>query len=113
MGFETVPQRRRRWMRKRLREQGNRCAYCGVNFENLEAGKPTADHYIPLGKGGMETFSNIVAACSPCNHKKANTMPAPDSKWWLGPPKTDSIDPDYQSHISYVCGPNGRGTNPL
>jgi 5-methylcytosine-specific restriction endonuclease McrA len=45
------------------------CQYCG---ERLERSELTMDHVIPRSQGGARTFKNIVAACKPCNHKKAN-----------------------------------------
>ncbi len=42
------------------------CQYCGSR-EDL-----TFDHLVPRSKGGQTTWENVVAACSPCNLKKAN-----------------------------------------
>ena len=44
------------------------CQYCGRG-EDL-----TFDHLIPRSKGGQTTWDNVVAACSPCNLRKANKM---------------------------------------
>jgi len=35
----------------------------------------TADHIIPLSRGGKDEPDNIVAACGECNRAKADTMP--------------------------------------
>lgn len=45
------------------------CQYCNTihTRNNL-----TLDHVIPLSKGGKTEWRNIVAACSPCNARKAN-----------------------------------------
>ena len=45
------------------------CQYCGVR-EDL-----TFDHVIPRSKGGTTTWNNVVAACSPCNLRKADRLP--------------------------------------
>ncbi|PTV96583.1 5-methylcytosine-specific restriction endonuclease McrA [Rhodobacter aestuarii] len=42
------------------------CQYCGAK------GDLTFDHVIPRSKGGVTSWENVVAACAPCNLKKAN-----------------------------------------
>jgi 5-methylcytosine-specific restriction endonuclease McrA len=46
------------------------CQYCNVR-EDL-----TFDHVIPRSKGGQTTWENVVAACSPCNLRKGDRLPA-------------------------------------
>lgn len=48
---------------------GFQCVYCGAGHEL------TFDHVIPRSKGGRTSWTNIVAACSPCNLKKGGRMP--------------------------------------
>lgn len=43
-----------------------RCQYCGSR------GDLTFDHVVPRSRGGRTSWENVVAACSPCNLKKAN-----------------------------------------
>ena len=43
------------------------CAYCGREFSSQRL---TRDHVIPISKGGSDTWTNVVAACMPCNQKK-------------------------------------------
>ncbi|MBO0906032.1 HNH endonuclease [Jiella sonneratiae] len=45
------------------------CQYCGSPHEL------TFDHVVPRSKGGLTTWENVVAACSPCNLKKGGLMP--------------------------------------
>ena len=45
------------------------CQYCGSRHDL------TFDHVIPRSKGGMTTWENVVAACSPCNLRKADRLP--------------------------------------
>lgn len=45
----------------------NRCAYCGAKAE-------TVDHVVPRSRGGEHTWENCVAACSKCNHRKADKL---------------------------------------
>ena len=42
------------------------CQYCGSK------GDLTFDHVLPRSKGGLTSWENVVAACSPCNLRKAN-----------------------------------------
>jgi 5-methylcytosine-specific restriction endonuclease McrA len=86
---DTAMERRRVWDRERKRTQrstrlsmaewlplvahvverdGGRCTYCG-DTENL-----TADHVVPLTRGGTNDPSNLTACCVPCNTKKGNRL---------------------------------------
>ncbi len=40
------------------------CQYCGAK------GDLTFDHVLPRSRGGVTSWENVVAACSPCNLKK-------------------------------------------
>jgi 5-methylcytosine-specific restriction endonuclease McrA len=46
-----------------------RCQYCGESFP---AAQLTFEHVVPRSKGGETAWTNIVAACDPCNVKKDN-----------------------------------------
>ena len=48
------------------------CQYCGIRSpaEGL-----TFDHVVPKSRGGRTTWSNVVAACEPCNLRKGGMMP--------------------------------------
>lgn len=48
------------------------CQYCGNQFS---PDKLTYDHVTPRSRGGKTTWTNIVTACLPCNHRKANKTP--------------------------------------
>ncbi len=43
-----------------------RCQYCGAR------GELTFDHVVPRSAGGVTSWQNVVAACSPCNLKKGS-----------------------------------------
>lgn len=43
----------------------NECQYCGAAAENI-------DHVVPRAKGGRHEWTNVVAACIPCNSAKAD-----------------------------------------
>lgn len=51
---------------------GFRCQYCG---SPKRMGELNYDHVVPRHVGGRTTWENIVAACYPCNSRKANRTP--------------------------------------
>ena len=44
------------------------CQYCGSK------GDLTFDHVLPRSRGGVTSWDNVVAACSPCNLRKGNRL---------------------------------------
>lgn len=59
-----------------LRRDNFYCAYCYKRFDKSDL---TLDHVVPRsmwkGKDSPTNWTNIVACCLPCNHKKANRTP--------------------------------------
>lgn len=58
-----------RYSKRRLLERDKHsCGYCG---------KPanTVDHVVPRSRGGLSEWTNAVASCLKCNHKKRNRTP--------------------------------------
>lgn len=49
------------------------CQYCGKRFSSHDL---TFDHVVPRSRGGLTNWTNVVAACAPCNMRKANRTPA-------------------------------------
>jgi len=47
------------------------CQYCAKEFETK---KLTFDHVIPRAAGGVSSWTNVVAACGPCNHRKGSML---------------------------------------
>ena len=77
-----------------LQRDGFRCQYCG---QDKLPGELTYDHVVPRSRGGKTNWENIVAACKPCNTKKANRTPdearmrlmkRPMEPSWLPPLRT-------------------------
>lgn len=56
-----------------LKKSGGICVHCGkklkVNSKDL-----TAEHIIPLSKGGKNNLDNLIALCKTCNHDKGNDI---------------------------------------
>jgi 5-methylcytosine-specific restriction endonuclease McrA len=48
------------------------CQYCA---DDLPAQELTFDHVIPRSRGGRTSWENVVAACGPCNLRKADKLP--------------------------------------
>lgn len=51
-----------------LRRDHHRCAYCAGTAD-------TVDHLMPQSRGGGNTWTNTVAACTRCNNLKADRTP--------------------------------------
>jgi 5-methylcytosine-specific restriction endonuclease McrA len=50
------------------RRDNYECVYCGCSNQRTL----TLDHVIPQSKGGKDAWDNLVTACRPCNHAKAD-----------------------------------------
>lgn len=51
-----------------VKRRDGECAYCGGPAE-------TVDHVVPRSRGGDSSWLNLVGACVPCNHRKADRTP--------------------------------------
>lgn len=70
----TSSEAKRKW-KQSIKEHWNyECAYCGSE-DGL-----TLDHITPRIKGGSDRITNIVCACSECNHSKGHQF---WSDWYL------------------------------
>lgn len=67
--FVRVPYRREVPLTRRavLERDGHRCAYCPARAD-------TIDHVRPRSRGGLHVWTNVVAACARCNHRKGDRM---------------------------------------
>lgn len=70
----------------------NLCGYCGEYFGK---GELTRDHVVPKSKGGENSWTNLVSACKPCNHKKGARTPAEASMPLVYIPYV----PNYNEHL--------------
>lgn len=68
-----------------------RCQYCG---QSLPSRALTLDHVVPRCQGGKTSWTNVVAACTPCNRRKGRHTPeeagmpllcTPQRPRWLTP----------------------------
>ncbi len=67
------------------------CQYCG------QKGDLTFDHVLPRSKGGVTSWENVVAACSPCNLRKAAKTLRQSGMRLSRPPRAPSAE-EMQSH---------------
>lgn len=52
------------------------CQYCGrTNSALRQRESLTRDHVVPLSRGGLNVWTNVVTACSSCNTRKADRLP--------------------------------------
>ncbi|HYH79939.1 MAG TPA: HNH endonuclease [Longimicrobium sp.] len=76
--FIHVPRRFRRQVTNTFlfARDGYRCQYCGRHRGALRGREfLTRDHVMPMSRGGGNTWSNVVTACSVCNNRKASHLP--------------------------------------
>ena len=75
-----------------------RCQYCGRHIAELRPRESlTRDHLIPLSRGGTNEWTNVVAACSPCNTRKGNRLPEEIGMH----PLTHPVEPHFV-HLSWA-----------
>lgn len=73
MDYNKIPKATVAFSRKNLFTRDHwTCQYCGQQPGRKEL---TVDHILPRSQGGLSNFSNCVAACVDCNHRKANRTP--------------------------------------
>lgn len=67
----------RRKMLRLAERDGSHCVWCStpLTYRSLHA---TLDHVRCRSHGGADALDNLVLACAPCNHRRAN---APASLW--------------------------------
>jgi 5-methylcytosine-specific restriction endonuclease McrA len=75
----------------------NRCQYCAKRFRESDL---TIDHVIPKSKGGRSQWTNVVAACKPCNQQKRDHLVENSSLSLLRRPRR----PSYRSIIKKRIG---------
>lgn len=71
--YRRVPRQTRALSRKNILMRDRYiCQYCSQKFQ---PSKLTLDHIVPKSKGGVSSWSNLVAACYSCNHAKGDRTP--------------------------------------
>ncbi|HMZ07062.1 MAG TPA: HNH endonuclease, partial [Anaerolineales bacterium] len=76
--------------RELFRRDNYTCQYCGKRDGNL-----TIDHVIPRHMGGQHIWTNLVTACSSCNHRKGGRKVEEAHMHLLHIPKEPPADARY------------------
>jgi 5-methylcytosine-specific restriction endonuclease McrA len=98
--FVHVPRRFRRQVTNTFlcARDGYRCQYCGrAGYELRPRESLTRDHVIPISRGGLNVWTNVVTACSSCNTRKANHLTAECGMHLLHQP----VEPHFV-HLSWA-----------
>jgi 5-methylcytosine-specific restriction endonuclease McrA len=77
--FVHVPRRFRRQVTNTFlfARDDYRCQYCHRTQAELRPREClTRDHLVPISRGGDNDWTNVVTACSACNTRKGNRLPA-------------------------------------
>ena len=104
--YVRVPYRREVPMTRRavLDRDQHKCGYCGAKAD-------TIDHVRPRSRGGQHVWTNVVAACARCNHRKGDRL-LTELGWHLPahpaqPPVTIALvmgwakrDPSWQPYLT-------------
>jgi 5-methylcytosine-specific restriction endonuclease McrA len=105
--YVRVPYRREVPLTRRavLERDAHACAYCGGRAD-------TIDHVRPRSRGGLHVWTNVVAACARCNHRKGDQL-LTELSWHLAvppqqPPATVAVvmgwgkrEPSWQRYLSW------------
>ena len=78
------------------------CQYCGLSTHDL-----TLDHVVPKHRGGPHSWTNLVASCKTCNHRKGGKSLAESRLKLLKQPKAPAPGGYYfLQHILRDAGPD-------
>ena len=93
--YDRVPRRDVRFTRRNIffRDK-NHCQYCGKVFPQAEL---NLDHVVPLSRGGLSSWDNVVCACIPCNSRKGNRTPHEAGMHLIRAPKRPAGHPILRS----------------
>lgn len=67
---------------------GWQCQYCAERFRTDEL---TFDHVIPRSRGGLTSWTNIVASCQCCNKRKGSSLPKDCGMFPLREPRQPTL----------------------
>lgn len=65
------------------------CQYCACKLNSKNS---TVDHVLPKSRGGVNSWTNLVASCHPCNLRKGNRTPSEANMKLLRQPQAPGKD---------------------
>jgi 5-methylcytosine-specific restriction endonuclease McrA len=77
----------------------HRCQYCAKSFPPAQL---TFDHVLPVARGGLKGWDNIVTCCIPCNRRKGDHTPEEIGFQLLRKPRR----PDALRPLTFSLGVN-------
>lgn len=85
------------------------CTYCGAQLASTEK---TADHVVPLVRGGMHAIDNLVITCSPCNTRKGRKTL---DEWLIANPPTSRWARSISNRLQacWASQPEASVTGPM
>lgn len=82
--YNAVPPRRVKLSRRNVFERDRYlCQYCGRTPPRSEL---SIDHVVPRSRGGATSWNNVLLACTTCNARKRDRLPAEAGMRPLRPP---------------------------
>jgi 5-methylcytosine-specific restriction endonuclease McrA len=93
--YVRIPYRRGASLTRRavLDRDGHLCGYCDARAD-------TIDHIVPRSRGGRNEWTNVVAACAKCNHRKGSRLLS-DLGWAL---RTHPVQPPASATLLHGWG---------
>lgn len=96
--YNAVPPRRVKFSRRNLFERdGYACQYCGRMPPRSEL---SIDHVVPKSRGGITTWSNVLLACTECNARKRDRLPAEAGMQPRRPPREPAWRPGVGMRVA-------------
>jgi 5-methylcytosine-specific restriction endonuclease McrA len=94
--FDRLPGQAVTFSRRNVAKRDHHtCQYCGSQpgWETI-----TIDHVVPRSQGGVSSWTNCVAACEPCNARKADRTPEQAGMRLRRRPARPEWRPVYAAH---------------
>lgn len=99
ISYDKTPRREIKFNRRNiLARDENRCQYCG---RRVPASQLSIDHVTPKSRGGISTWTNVVAACNDCNTRKGGRLPSEAGMRLVRPPAVPRRNPALADKIRH------------